>query len=79
MCQKAGFALGCAKMKETGQVEVPTQKVPDPPGKPLVPLGLQVSEFRADRVSRKAKPCYCFGVSSVSHLSVSTLAVSDCL
>lgn len=79
MCQRAGFALGCAKMKGTGQVEVPTQKVPVPPGKPLVPLGLQGSEFRADRVSRKAKPCYCFGVSSVSHVSVSTLAVSDCL
>lgn len=63
MCQRAGFALGCAKMKATGQVEVPTQKVPDPPGKPLVPHGLKVSKFRADRVSKEAKPCYCFGVS----------------
>lgn len=79
MCQRAGFVLRCAKMKGIGQVEVPTQKVPDPRGKPLVSHGLQVSKFRADSVSKKANPCYCFGVSSVSHLSVSTLAVSDCL
>lgn len=71
LCQEAGWVLGCSKVKEAGQMAVPTE-VPDLP----IPLGQEVSEFRPQRMSEKAKPCHCLGPSSVSHLLASTLAVS---
>lgn len=70
---------GCSKVKEAGQIEVPTQGVPDPPDSYLFPLDRKCLNSDHEGWSRRLSHAFVLELVPASHLSASTLAVSHYL